>query len=78
MMIIFLSCGVWDLFLIPQASSLPLLILTCALLMNNISLSRSGDQGVMGLVGYSQTNNCAVFNVLAFAKVLLILNTFYR
>ena len=32
----------------------------------------------MGLVAYSQTNNFAVFNVLAFAKVLLILNTFYR
>ena len=32
----------------------------------------------MGLVAYSQINNFAVFNVLAFAKVLLILNTFYR
>ena len=40
--------------------------------------SRSGDHGAMGLVGYSQTNNnFAVFNFLAFSKVLLILNTFY-
>ena len=78
MMIIFLSGGLRDLFLIPQASSSPLLILTCALLMNNISLSRSGDHGAMGLVGFCQTNNFAVFNVFAFAKVLLILNTFYH
>ena len=42
---------VWDLFLIPQASSSPLLIVTCALLMNNILLSRSRDQGAMELVG---------------------------
>ena len=77
MMIIFLSGGVWDLFLIPQASSSPLLILICALLMNNVTISRSGDHGAMGLVGYSRTNNFAVFNVFAFAKVLLVLNTFY-